>query len=215
MTDQLNMTKTIEELLNEETSIIVEGIEAPSKSSAQEVPVENIIVTEEPTSPDTSDSQQVETYSSNVVIELLKKSLNIHWQQTTVLSAQAVHLERWGYKKLAAIIKADALEEHEHAMINLSRLEFFDVDYQPLVVQPPSWTRHDMEAIINYNLASVREASSIEKQTITAARAVGDELTANIMIPLLQGSENGIKLYEGYIKLISQMGIDNFLTLQV
>jgi bacterioferritin (cytochrome b1) len=70
-------------------------------------------------------------------------------------------------------------------------------------------------AIINYNLASVREASSIEKQTITAARAVGDELTANIMIPLLQGSENGIKLYEGYIKLISQMGIDNFLTLQV
>lgn len=160
-------------------------------------------------------AQEVTSYSSENVIELLKKSLNIHWQQTTVLSAQAVHLERWGYKKLAATIKADALEEHKHAMINLARLEFFDADYQPLNVAPPTWTRHDMIAMINYNLASVREASAAERATITAARAVGDELTANIMIPLLQGSENGIELYEGYLKLIEQMGLDNFLSIQV
>lgn len=162
-----------------------------------------------------STSQEVEGYTSNIVIDLLKKSLNIHWQQTTSLSAQAIHLERWGYKKLAAVIKADALEEHQHAMINLTRLEFFDQDYQPLTVNPPTWTRHDMLAMINYNLASVREASAAERATIVAARAVGDELTANTMISLLQGSEDGIKLYEGYLKLIEQMGLDNFLTLQV
>lgn len=160
-------------------------------------------------------SQEVAGYSSDTVIELLKKSLNIHWQQTTALSAQAVHLERWGYKKLADVLKADALEEHEHAMINLKRLEFFDIDYQPLSVSPQSWTRHDMLAMIKYNLNSVREAAAAERATITAARAAGDELTANIMIPLLQGSEDGISLYEGYLKLIDQMGLDNFLTLQV
>ena len=71
-------------------------------------------------------AQEIEEYSSNPVIELLKKSLNIHWQQTTSLSAQAVHLDRWGYKKLAAIIKEDAMQEHEHAMLNIARLEFFD-----------------------------------------------------------------------------------------
>lgn len=160
-------------------------------------------------------SQEVSGYSSDSVIELLKKSLNIHWQQTTSLSAQAVHLDRWGYKKLADILKADAKEEHEHAMINLKRLEFFDVDYQPLSVNPPTWTRHDMVAMIKYNLNSVREAAAAERATITAARSVGDELTANIMIPLLQGSEDGIELYEGYLKLIEQMGIENFLSLQV
>lgn len=160
-------------------------------------------------------AQTVENYSSNNVIELLKKSLNIHWQQTTVLSAQAVHLERWGYKKLAEVIKADAEEEHQHAMVNLDRLEFFDIDYQPLVVNPPSWSRHDMLAMIRYNLDSVREAATAERATIAVARAVGDELTANVMIPLLQGSEDGIRLYEGYLKLIEQMGLDNFLTLQV
>lgn len=162
-----------------------------------------------------SEAQQVDGYSSNQVIELLKQSLNIHWQQCTALTAQAVHLERWGYNKLAAVIKADAEQEHEHAAINIQRLEFFDVDYQPLMVSPPSWTRHDVLALINYNLNSVREAAAAERATITAARAVGDEMTAHIMIPLLQGSEDGIRLYEAYLKLIDQMGLDNFLTLQV
>jgi bacterioferritin (cytochrome b1) len=154
-------------------------------------------------------------YSSNTVIDLLKQSLNIHWQQTTSLSAQAMHLERWGYKKLADIIRKDAEEEHQHSIINLKRLEFFDVDYQPLVISPPVWKRHDMLAMIQYNLNSVREASATERATIVAARAVGDEITANIMIPLLQGSEDGIELYEGYLKLIEQMGLDNFLSIQV
>lgn len=162
-----------------------------------------------------SEAQNVEGYSTQNVIELLKQSLNIHWQQTTALSAQAVHLDRWGYKKLADIIKADAEEEHQHAMINLKRLEFFDTDYQPVMVSPPVWKRHDMVSMIKYNLNSVREASAIERATIIAAREIGDELTANIMIPLLQGSEDGIELYEGYLKLIEQMGLDNFLSIQV
>jgi bacterioferritin (cytochrome b1) len=162
-----------------------------------------------------SSSQEVTNYSNDTVIELLKQSLNIHWQQTTSLSAQAVHLERWGYTKLANILREDAKEEHEHAMINLKRLEFFDVDYQPLTVAPKTWTRHDMVAMIQYNLNSVREAAAAERATITAARSVGDEMTANTMIPLLKGSEDGIELYEGYLKLIEQMGLDNFLSIQV
>lgn len=195
------MTKSIDELIQEKN--IVEA-----NTTDEQVPVVETV-------PDKTESQEVGTYTSETVIELIKKSLNIHWQQTTVLSAQAVHLERWGYKKLAAAIKADAVEEHQHAMVNLTRLEFFDQDYQPLTLSPPSWTRHDMIAMIKYNLNSVREASETERATIVAARAVGDELTANIMIPLLQGSENGIELYEGYLKLIEQMGLDNFLSIQV
>ena len=163
----------------------------------------------------TTTAQDIENYSNNAVIENLKKSLNIHWQQTTVLSGQAVHLERWGYKKLAEIIKEDAKQEHAHAMENIKRLEFFDVDYQPLSISPPSWTRHDIMSLIEYNLKSVKEAAEAERATIIAARTVGDELTANMMIPLLQGSEDGIILYEGYLKLISQMGLDNFLSIQV
>jgi bacterioferritin (cytochrome b1) len=162
-----------------------------------------------------SKSQEVNGYSSEMVIELLKKSLNIHWQQTTSLTAQAEHLERWGYKKLANIIKEDSRQEQEHAAINIKRLEFFDADYQPLIVSPPAWKRHDIVAMIQYNLDSVRAASAAERATIIAARSVGDEITANTMIPLLQGSEDGIALYEGFLKMVEEMGVDNFLTLQV
>jgi bacterioferritin (cytochrome b1) len=162
-----------------------------------------------------SKAQQVEGYSSDTVIELIKKSLNIHWQQTTVLTAQAEHLQRWGYKKLAAIFKEDAIQEQTHAAINIKRLEFFDVDYQPLIVNPPVWKRHDMVAMIQYNLDSVREASAAERATIVAAMEIGDQITVQMFIELLQGSEDGIALYEGFLKLIDQMGIDNFLTLQV
>ena len=161
------------------------------------------------------EAQQVEGYSSNTVIELIKKSLNIHWQQTTSLTAQAEHLERWGYKKLAAIFKEDAIQEQTHAAINIKRLEFFDADYQPLVVSPPVWKRHDMVAMINYNLDSVREASAAERATIVTAMEIGDQITVQMFIELLQGSEDGIQLYESFLKLIEQMGIDNFLTLQV
>ena len=200
--------KSIDELLDSENNTT--KIEAQEAEKNEELIIDNVSEKE-----NISVAQEVNGYSSDTVVELLKKSLNIHWEQTTSLTAQAVHLERWGYKKLAAIFKEDAEEEHQHAIENLKRLEFFDINYQPLNVAPKSWTRHDMLAMINYNLDSVREASSVERLTITAARAIGDELTANIMIPLLQGSENGIRLYEGYLKLIEQMGLDNFLTLQV
>lgn len=197
--------KSIEELLENNSSVADNITESNINESDN---------TDSVSIEDKSESQQLQGYSSESVIELIKKSLNIHWQQTTSLTAQAVHLERWGYKKLAETIKADAMEEHNHAMINLKRLEFFDTDYQPLMVSPPSWTRHDMVAMIQYNLNSVKEAAATERATITAARTIGDELTANSMIPLLQGSEDGIELYEGYLKLIEQMGLDNFLSLQ-
>ena len=199
--------KPIEELIKEQKQ--------PQILDASESIVDSVVTSEEIATEEPAESQEVVNYSSEEVISLLKQSLNVHWQQTTSLSAQAVHLDRWGYKKLAAIIKKDAEEEHEHAMINLKRLEFFDVDYQPLTVSPQSWTRHDMVAMIEYNLQSVREAASVEKATIVAARTIGDELTANSMIPLLQGSENGIETYESYLKQISQMGLDNFLSLYV
>lgn len=159
-------------------------------------------------------TQEASNNMNNQVIDLLKESLIIHWEQTQMLTAIAEHLERWGYKKLAATMHEDAEEEHTHAKIVLKRLEFYDqtVAYNAKQIE---WPRHDMVGIIRTVLSSVRQAAVAEKQLITAARSVGDELTANITIPLLEGSEKGILEMEAYLKLIDQMGLDNFLSLQV
>jgi bacterioferritin (cytochrome b1) len=157
-----------------------------------------------------SQNNPAKASDNDEVVALLKESLIIHWEQTRVLTAQAEHLARWQYTKLAKTIKEDALQEHEHATINLTRLEFFDADAQPLVVAPPVWKRHDMVAMLEYNLESVQKAARTERKTILAARAIGDEITANIMLPLLQGSEDGIILYSGFLKVIQEIGLDNF-----
>lgn len=148
------------------------------------------------------------------VIDLLKQSLTIHWEQTQMLTAIGEHLDRWGYKKLAASMKADAEEEHQHATINLKRLEFFDVTPSYNAAQVV-WPRHDMVGIIKAILESVIKAASVERTLISKARSLGDELTANVTIPLLEGSEKGIIEMQSYLKLIDEMGLDNFLSIQV
>lgn len=148
------------------------------------------------------------------VIDLLQQSLIVHWEQCQVLTAQSEHFDRWGYKKLAESTKKDAEQEHEHAAINLKRLEFFDQSVL-YTVNPLPWPRHDIAGIIRYNLGSVKKAAEIERSLILAARQVGDEITANMIIPLLEGSEAGIIEFQAKLKQIEQMGLDNFLSLQV
>jgi bacterioferritin (cytochrome b1) len=149
------------------------------------------------------------------VVNWMLKSIAAHWKQTASLTEQAQHFERWGYKKLAEATAADAEQEHGHAQALFERLEFYDVDYSYPPIDIQRWTRHDIVAIINFNLESDKEAQSIEKAGILAAREVGDELTAKVFIKLLKGSEQGILDNTADLKVIEQIGVDNFLTLQV
>lgn len=158
-------------------------------------------------------AEDVNSYSNSAILESLKESVNIHWQQAMELTGQSVHLKRWGYKKLANLFAKYGKEEHDHAAIAISRLEFFDTDYQPLVVSPRVWKRHDIRAIIEFNLEGVRNAAVVEKRIISQARMTGDEITAQEIIPLLRGSDDGILEFEKMLRLIDDMGLENFLTL--
>jgi bacterioferritin (cytochrome b1) len=158
-------------------------------------------------------SEKIETYSTETVAMLIKQSVDIHWQQAMELTGQSVHLTRWGYGKLGSLFGEYAKEEHVHAGVAISRLEFFDEDYQPLTVSPRLWKRHDIKSIIEFNLEGVRNAALVEKAVIKLAREVGDEITAQEFIPLLKGSDDGILEFEKMLKTIEQMGIENFLTL--
>lgn len=164
---------------------------------------------------DNSQSQEVETYSNNTIIELIKQSVNIHWQQAIEMTGQGTHLKRWGYEKLADLFLFYGKEEHDHAAVAIERLEFFDTDYQPIIITPRKWDRHNIESIIRFNLEGVTLAAKNEKQVITLSRAVGDEITAKQFTRLLRGSDEGIAEFEKMLKMIDQIGIENFLTLQV
>jgi bacterioferritin (cytochrome b1) len=190
--------KSILELLNESNNI-----ESTPKETAESSFV------------DETEAQDITEYSTDKVAELLKQSVDIHWQQAMELTGQGVHLNRWGYRKLGDLFLSYGKEELEHASIAIDRLEFFDIDYQPISVTPRVWQRHDVKSIIEFNLEGVNTAAKIERAAIAAARLSGDEMTSQIIIPLLKGSDDGVAEFEKMLKLIEQMGIDNFLTLQV
>jgi bacterioferritin (cytochrome b1) len=189
--------KSIQELIeSQETNIMQTEID-PSGSDSETV----------------STAQTIEGYSSNQVISLIKESVNVHWQQAMELTGQGVHLKRWGYTKLGDLFIEYGKEEHDHAAIAIHRLEFFDQDYQPITVTPRTWKRHDIKSMIEFNLEGVKNAAITEKAVIKISRELGDEMTAKQFVKLLKGSDDGILEFEKMLKLIEQMGIENFLTL--
>lgn len=150
----------------------------------------------------------------NGVIEALQASVSLHLTAIEQYQAIGEHLDRWGYAKLGAAFRADAEEEREHLRKLLSRLEYYDAQ-QNYDHEPPSWPRHDFEGILASSLSLEEAASEVERASILACRAVGDEGSALVFADLLADSESSIKEIEGVQKVIEDIGLDNYLSIQV
>lgn len=148
------------------------------------------------------------------VIDALQASVRLHLTAIENYQAQAEHLDRWGYGKLADAARGEAEEERRHLHEVQARLEFYDV--QPTYDHDqPDWPRHDFEGILAANLALESAAAEVERGNVLACRAVGDELSAKIFAELLAGSEEAMAAIEATQRVIEQIGVDNYLANQV
>lgn len=152
--------------------------------------------------------------AETVVIDALQASLALHLQAIEHYQTLSEHLGRWGYAKLAAKYAEDVEEERGHLKSVLARLEYFDVQ-ATYDHEQPDWPRHDYEGILASNLAIESSAAEVERGNITACRNVGDEQSALVFVGLLEGSEASIRDIEAAQKVIEQIGLDNYLSLQV
>lgn len=148
------------------------------------------------------------------IIKALQACLAAHWTAIETYASQAAHFQQWGYPKLAERAAADAEEERGHAKRLLERLEFFD---QPagFAHQPPSYPRHDYPGLLQANLSLESTAAMLERAAIQTARAVGDERTAVLLAENLEGSEASLRELAATVKVIAQIGLDNYLAAQV
>lgn len=148
------------------------------------------------------------------IVEALQAALRNHWSQIVLYTEQAEHFRRWGYQKLAETFDAYLAEERSHAQECVARLEFFD--RQPLSqFDTPLWPRHDFEGILKVNYDLDAKAAGDERAGYIIAVAVGDAETAAIFARLLKGSEDGMAEIEAIRLTITQIGIDNYLSIQV
>jgi bacterioferritin (cytochrome b1) len=152
--------------------------------------------------------------AQSVVIDALQTSVRLHLQAVEHYQTLSEHLGRWGYEKLAHKYAEDVTEERDHLKKCFARLEYYDV--QPTYEHSaPEWPRHDFEGILSANMALETASAQAERANILAARSVGDELSALIFADLLEGSEGSIRDIEATQKVIEQIGLDNYLSVQV
>lgn len=152
--------------------------------------------------------------AQQTVIDALQASVRLHMTAIEHYQTLVEHLGRWGYEKLALKYAEDVTEERDHLKKCLDRLEYYDV--QPTYEHDaPSWPRHDFEGILSANLALESAAAETERANVLTARSVGDELSALVFASLLEGSEESIRDIEAAQKVIEQIGLDNYLSVQV
>lgn len=148
------------------------------------------------------------------VTEALLAALAAHWTAIEQYSAQSAHFKRWGYSKLADAATVDANEEREHLNWLLLRLEDFDID-PGYAHKAPVWPRHDYPGILEANLALETAVCDLERAGIVAARAAGDDQTADILSDNLSGTEKSMREIEAIQRQIAVVGLDNYLANQV
>jgi bacterioferritin (cytochrome b1) len=150
----------------------------------------------------------------NGVVEALQLALRLHWGQAEMYDLQATHFGRWGYGKLAVAWAAYAAEERGHIKTLSERLEFFDAapatDFDHL-----SWPRHDVEGILDSNYDTDVVAADAEQAGFLLCTTLGDSTSAKIFANLRRGSEDSMANIEAIRLVISQIGLENYLTNQV
>lgn len=148
------------------------------------------------------------------IVTALQNSLVLHWSQAEMYAAQSAHFAAWGYQTLAETWAAYAAEEREHIRMISSRLETFDE--QPEIEHDATvWPRHDFVGILDTNYFADTDALNTERAGYSQSLAVGDPLSANLFAILAKGSEESMAGINAIRSTIEQIGLDNYLALQV
>lgn len=120
----------------------------------------------------------------------------------------------WGYEKLAKYIYEESIEEMKHAQSLVDRVLFLDglPNLQKLDTLSIGET---VEEILKHDLAMEMVAIPRCKRVIKLAHESGDHVTKEMIEHILIDEEKHVDWLESQLKLISDMGIQNYLAQQV
>lgn len=142
--------------------------------------------------------------------ELLKEEL-------TAINQYMVHsemCENWGYARLHGMIEKRAIKEMKHAEKLIERILF--LEGKPIVSQLDQIRiGADVEAQVKNDLALEESADKMYNVGIKLAVEVGDNGTRDLLTEILKDEEEHIDELEEHLDQIGQMGIQNFLVMQV
>ncbi len=148
------------------------------------------------------------------VVELLNEALS---EELTAINQYFLHAEiceNWGYKKLAAFIKKESIDEMKHAEQLVERILFLDgspnmSNYQKLKIGKtvPDIIANDLQLELN--------ARTMYNRLIEAAIKKNDQGTADLLKKLLKDEESHVDGLEAQESMIRDMGLQVYLSAQL
>jgi bacterioferritin len=151
-------------------------------------------------------NEQVMTYLQ----EVLKAEL-------TAINQYFLHAEmqnNWGYKKLYAYTRKEAIEEMMHAEKLIERILYFDGAPNMTELFPLRIGQNVKEQIAN-DLALEYEAVPRLNKAISAAVAAGDNGSRDLFEKILVDEEHHVDYLEAQLQIIADIGQENYLAQQI
>jgi len=150
--------------------------------------------------------------------QVLAKLNELLAEELTAINQYMVHSEmvdNWGYARLHKQVEERAIEEMRHAEKLIARILFFD-EGRPIVSKLNDIHIGDsVEAQLNSDLKAETEAVALYNEAIRLAREEGDNGTRDLLEEILEDEEEHVDWIEAQLDQIEQMGIQNYLVMQV
>lgn len=148
------------------------------------------------------------------VIKYLNEAL---CAELTTINRYFVHykmLEDWGYNRLAKKAYDESIEEMQHASVLIERILFLEgkpnmQKYNPIDVGQTVREQHENDLKHEY------EAQKLYNKASKACREAGDNGTAELFEKLLKDEEGHIDWLETQLRLIDEIGLQNYLAQQL
>jgi bacterioferritin len=148
------------------------------------------------------------------VIEVLAKMLK---EELGAISQYFIHAEmceNWGYKKLSDHTKKESISEMKHAEKLIERILFLD-GTPNLNDMPKLVVGKDVKQQFENDLALEKNAVAEYNAGIATCRKAGDNASSDLLQAILAEEEDHVDFLEEQLSLIAQVGIQNYLALQV
>jgi bacterioferritin len=137
--------------------------------------------------------------------------------ELTAISQYMVHSEMcnsWGYARLHDAVEARAMDEMKHAEKLIGRIIFFEG--MPIVNKiNPMHIGINVEDQLNHDHEAEAGAVRNYNEAIKQAAELGDNGTRDLLTDILMEEENHIDWLEAQQEQIMQMGIQNYLSVQI
>ena len=148
------------------------------------------------------------------VIEILSKMLK---EELGALNQYMLHAEmqnNWGFKRLYAVTKKQAIGEMKHAEELIERILFLE-GMPNLADLPKLNIGKDVKQQLSNDLALEKGAVAEYNAAVAAARKAGDNGSADLLDELLHDEEEHVDQLETQLSLIDQLGLENYLAQQM